>query len=98
LRTSIRKEDALSRYGGEKFAIFLNNCTLQTGIKKSKDICRKIAKTEIITKQRITISIGLTESLKDDTPATIFERANKALYQAKEKGRNRIEYTASTLS
>jgi diguanylate cyclase len=38
---------------------------------------------------QVTISVGLTEFRDGDTPASVFERADRALYQAKQEGRNR---------
>ncbi|NVK24394.1 MAG: diguanylate cyclase [Gammaproteobacteria bacterium] len=93
LRKSLRATDYLARYGGEEFACLL----IDTDIEKIRKPLEKVRKTIeaipfVIKKDRlnITISIGVTELQKNDTKESMFERADKALYQAKSNGRNQV--------
>lgn len=88
----VRNTDALFRYGGEEFVILLRN-TESDGAKLMAERLRKqIAKLKFAAsgeRIRITISAGITSLADDDDAASFFERADTALYTAKQSGRNR---------
>lgn len=94
-RTSIRGDDYIARYGGEEFAIILPGAILKNALKKGRQICTAVADARYATDGngkedmlRITVSIGITEFKRDDTPESVIERADKALYKAKRNGKN----------
>ena len=96
-REFIRSDDFLSRYGGEEFVVVLPGASLRNAIKKSKLICKEIAKTRYALEENkedtiisITVSIGASVHKKGDTVATVIERADKALYAAKQAGKNQV--------
>ena len=96
-REFIRSDDFLARYGGEEFVVVLPGASLRNAVKKGKLICKEIAKARYALEDSkedtiisITISIGASVHKKGDTVATIIERADKALYTAKQAGKNRV--------
>lgn len=101
LKDCIRKSDLACRYGGEEFAVILPD----TDVKKAKAVCERFRKIVAehpfkhnLFQFNITISMGITSynSFMDQSPIEILELADKALYQAKEAGRNQlVEYTPS---
>jgi two-component system cell cycle response regulator len=101
LKDCIRKSDLACRYGGEEFAVILPD----TDVKKAKAVCERFRKIVAghpfkhnLSQFNITISMGITSynSFMDQSPIEILELADKALYQAKEAGRNQlVEYTLS---
>jgi len=101
LKDCIRKSDLACRYGGEEFAVILPD----TDVKKAKAVCERFRKIVAghpfkhnLSQFNITISMGITSynSFMDQSPIEILELADKALYQAKEAGRNQlVEYTPS---
>ena len=90
-------KDIAARFGGEEFVVVLPDTTIEGGIAVSESIRRNIANGRIFnpkTKeeiQRVTISIGVTEFHLSEDINTVIERADEALYRAKEGGRNRVE-------
>ncbi|MDY6791218.1 MAG: GGDEF domain-containing protein [Thermodesulfobacteriota bacterium] len=93
----IRSDDFLARYGGEEFVVVLPGASLRNAAKKGKIICKEIAKARYAlegskedTIISITLSIGASIHKKGDTVETVIERADKALYAAKQSGKNRI--------
>lgn len=90
----LRKNDMLARYGGEEFAVIMP----QTDAEGAKDAAEKIRQTiekiEFLYKKekvRVTVSIGVSQTKEDDkNHQQIFERADIAVYKAKEKGRNQV--------
>ncbi len=91
LKNNIRKYDIVSRFGGEEFVILLPN----TQIKRAKLVCerirREVQNDRELKKYSVTFSGGLTEYKKGDSVKKMQLRADKAVYQAKKKGKNRIE-------
>jgi diguanylate cyclase len=86
-----RTTDFISRFGGEEFIMLLPNTDRQSALVLANQLRQTIEKTGFNangTSVSITISCGVTEFTLDDTEESVFERADQALYQAKELGRN----------
>lgn len=95
IKQSSREYDILCRYGGEEFLIILPETGLSTAITVAERYRQKIAEAVIEIDQqklRLTISIGVTEAQSDETETRdmVIARADEALYQAKEQGRNQV--------
>jgi diguanylate cyclase (GGDEF)-like protein len=92
---TIRSSDALYRYGGEEFVVVLNDTNIAGALLLAKRIRRNVENLCIksLKDVRITLSVGVSSMVEQDTPHSLFERADAALYQAKENGRNQV-YTA----
>lgn len=87
-----RKYDFLARFGGEEFVMLLPNTNKNQAFKIADQLRAVIERTKFNangTSIPITISCGLAEFTGEDTADSAFERADQALYQAKEQGRNR---------
>jgi diguanylate cyclase len=91
----VRSDDFLARYGGEEFVMVLPGASRRNAAKKAKQICKIIHKTRFTLDQdgsqpplALTVSIGVTAFKKGDMTATVLERADQALYQAKKAGKN----------
>ncbi|WP_404355502.1 GGDEF domain-containing protein [Methylotuvimicrobium sp. KM1] len=95
---SLRPRDRIYRYGGEEFLIALPDTGLHQA-EKVMDRLRIRISEQPIREDKIsvtqTVSIGLTEVNSDEDIETAIERADEALYQAKQSGRDRV-ITAAT--
>lgn len=86
----------VARYGGEEFAIIMPHTSKQQAIDISENIRKDMENSRLRRKTdntllgTITISIGLAELQADDDYQSIITRTDKALYQAKESGRNKV--------
>lgn len=98
-----RPGDLIARYGGEEFAILLAETDLAGALLVAEHMMEAVAnsssagpRTAIPLASPLTISIGITacESFDGFTPGQLIETADKALYLAKQNGRNRIESLA----
>jgi diguanylate cyclase (GGDEF)-like protein len=97
LTQQIRPSDLLARYGGEEFALILPD----TSIVEAKLLAERVrvaTETSMFNLDNgvdqdinLTISVGITSWLLGDEINSLLARADKALYQAKENGRNRVE-------
>jgi len=86
-----RETDFVSRFGGEEFTMLLSNTNCEAALVLANKVRRIIEKTGFNYAGKaisITISCGITELKMGDTQETLFVRADKALYEAKKKGRN----------
>lgn len=94
LAKNIRNVDFLARYGGEEFVIILPELGLQEAKKVAEKICKAVQANKLNVDGKavnVTISGGIARVRQDDTSESLFERADTALYLAKERGRNRCE-------
>ncbi len=94
LHDSVRETDLVARYGGEEFVILMPETDAAHAAPVADKLREAIAATEFHfrgTRVPITASCGLAEARSDDDAARLFQRADAALYRAKENGRNRVE-------
>lgn len=89
----IRENDTLVRWGGEEFVIIVLEVDEQNLILFSDKLREKIEDENYGTVGEITVSVGATLFRENDIPDALISRADKALYKAKEKGRNTTVYT-----
>jgi diguanylate cyclase len=93
IQDAIRATDTVFRYGGEEFVVLLNNISPANAEKLAVKVRERVEKDYFIDKElslKVTVSIGLTCLKEGDTEQTLFERADKAMYTSKQKGRNRV--------
>lgn len=92
LQRSAEPGDLVARYGGEEFVMLCANCDNQTITQRAQRIRRELEFTlqPSLDNRPITASFGVTEIQAGDTPETMLRRADRALLQAKESGRNRV--------
>jgi len=92
LKNNLRETDFIARYGGEEFVGLMPETSLAGGYKIAEKIRSSVENLEFHyqgSQVKITISCGISLFIENDTIDTAFNRADKALYQAKDDGRNR---------
>jgi len=93
LRNTLRDGDKVFRYGGEEFIIILNRITENKCLEIAQRILKIISSNTLLYKGKsvnVTISIGATKYVEGDTPESLIARADKALYNSKEQGKNQL--------
>ncbi len=93
LRKTLRDGDKVFRYGGEEFIIILNRIDDAHCKKITSRLLELVRGNKLIYKGeglKVTMSIGATLFNKNDTPDSLIARADKALYRAKENGKNQM--------
>ena len=92
IKTIIRKSDVVARWGGEEFIFLISN----SDIGSAQDIADKLRKlvqdTDFKVVDSVTASFGVSFFKESDDEVSLIDRADKALYQAKKNGRNRVEF------
>jgi diguanylate cyclase (GGDEF)-like protein len=92
LATGLRPQDSLARYGGEEFAVLLPGLGQPQALQVAERLRLAIqangaeGKRDNVT--QITVSIGVATATRDESLAALVQRADEALYRAKESGRN----------
>lgn len=92
----VRPTDLLARFGGEEFIAILQASNLTAARGAAKRMCRSISAVQVVTAEgvilpTITISIGIAEMRTDESMDEFIMRADAALYQAKQNGRDQVE-------
>ena len=89
----IREKKAVAgRWGGEEFLVVCYDSDPEDMHALAENLRTQVAETDFPEAGHFTCSIGMTEIKKDDTPKSAFERVDKALYQAKNTGRNCVMF------
>lgn len=93
LKENIRAEDSVARWGGEEFLILLNNSDLGSGAAVAEKLRRSIDEKVFMfenSKIHITMTFGVSESMKDEKIDEVIKSADNKLYYGKEHGRNLV--------
>jgi len=90
LRRSFRLADQLFRFGGEEFIVVLQPTSRADALRIFERFRRQVETHVFSRVGRVTISIGFTRLVVGDSPSRLIDRADEALYYAKEHGRNRV--------
>ena len=93
IRSTLRPQDTLARFGGEEFIILLPDTSLDDARKAIVRLQRELTKRFFLNnneKVLITFSAGVTDYRGDDSQASVSKRADEAMYAAKQAGKNRV--------
>lgn len=98
LASRMRRTDLLARWGGEEFVLMLPDTSIDMASDLADALRKTIAAFEQLLPARVTVSIGLAQ-LKgtDESIAALLDRADRALYAAKNGGRDQVSTLASLL-
>ncbi|MFH1370438.1 MAG: sensor domain-containing diguanylate cyclase [Planctomycetota bacterium] len=91
IRESIRQIDTAARYGGDEFAIILPNTSLTDATVVAERMVAAVSSSPVVCRKdeiTVSVSIGLGQYGPDSTPDDITSRSDKALYAAKQAGKN----------
>ncbi|TMO03703.1 GGDEF domain-containing protein [Pseudoalteromonas sp. S558] len=88
LCSSIRGTDSVFRFGGDEFAILIEDPEFTTNKVIAERIMRLVRHSSVMLQYKVTTSIGFTLASSKDCENEIFARADKGLYKAKASGRN----------
>jgi diguanylate cyclase (GGDEF)-like protein len=92
LADASRAEDVVCRYGGEEFVLLLPNTTADHAHEFAQRLCAAVARTPFTARRgpvTVTCSIGVADNQNDRPAGEMVDLADKALYAAKQSGRNR---------
>lgn len=94
-KTSVRNVDMVGRYGGEEFLVVLPDADIETSQQIAERIRAHVVSSPINNVEftiNVSVSGGITMFKDDDNIESLIDRADKALYKAKEDGRNRMVF------
>ena len=93
IQPNVRTTDFFGRSGGEEFLLILSETSLVGACSDAERVRQKIEQARLLESDpalRITISIGVTQYRPREEISATLNRADKALYDAKARGRNRV--------
>ena len=93
VKETLRPMDIIARFGGEEFVIILPDAGLDEAITVMTRLQRELTKKFFMYKNQrvlITFSAGVALRVAGEVPSSMIERADKAVYKAKEAGRNLV--------
>lgn len=97
-KSQVRSTDGIFRWGGEEFLVLLYNCVLQDAVLSAEKIRATTSlaslKIDDHTDISVTVSVGVGQLQSNEDSTRFLDRVDKALYAAKNNGRNRTEVTS----
>ncbi len=92
---NLRSADSLGRWGGEEFLAVITNTT-EESLRTTAERGRKLVAASSLESEpdsiQVTVSIGATMARPEDTVESLVKRADRLVYRAKARGRNRVEF------
>ncbi len=102
IKGSVRAEDAVARFGGDEFAVVLPNTPADRAVIVAEKIRRQVTARELVNRAtsevlgRVTVSIGIAAAVHGTTREALLEAADRAMYRAKQDGRNCVRVDAGS--
>ncbi len=93
LQNNVRPFDMVSRLGGEEFTVLMDKIEPEHLLERADKLRLLVEKSEIFEQGKrisVTVSVGATLSVPQDTAASIVKRADSLMYEAKKNGRNKV--------
>lgn len=93
-KQAVRESDVVARWGGEEFLIQLRGCPLEQAMAIAEKLRQSIAQYDFglnDPNMKVSVSLGVAQYQPPESGTAFFARADRALYLAKEKGRDRVE-------
>lgn len=91
VRNGLRESEIAGRWGGEEFLIILPETSLDLAMPVAERLRGSIESHRFSIPERVTVSVGIAAFRPGDTPHELIQRADAALYSAKESGRNCVK-------
>lgn len=98
MRSAIRKSDLIARWGGEEFILLISNTDIDWAVVIAEKLRKLIEDADFKVVDKVTASFGLAFFEGDDTGESLVSHADKALYKAKQGGRNAVEIYNAAMS
>ncbi len=91
VKNNLRTTDSVARWGGEEFAVIASETFFPNAVSLAEKLRKLIADYNFPQAGKVTSSFGVTEYIFFETKEDLIQRTDKALYKAKNNGRNRVE-------
>ena len=92
IRNSIRENDLFARWGGEEFLLLLEDTSIDNAMTRVEQLRHMVDAHTFKDVGHITVSFGLAKNEKGDDMHSLLYRADQALYEAKNAGKNRLQF------
>ncbi|NCB11890.1 MAG: DUF4154 domain-containing protein [Erysipelotrichia bacterium] len=92
MQQNTRDTDISARWGGEEFLILIPNSNLEGALSLANNLKQIIENTDFTTKEKITVSVGVSTFNENLNQEDLLKLADNALYKAKNSGRNKVEF------
>lgn len=90
MNDNLRPQDLLGRWGGEEFLVIANDAKFDNAVTLAQRLCAAVENHQFSAVGKVTVSIGVAQFRPDRSLSQTFAEADKALYQAKNAGRNQV--------
>ena len=93
VKKTLRPTDIVARFGGEEFIVLYSDTALEPAVEITRRLQRELTKRYFLHNNErllITFSAGVAQFKPGETQEQVFARADKAMYQAKLQGKNRV--------
>jgi len=101
VRSPLRPNDLVARFGGEEFAVMLPETSLENAVIIAERLRDRVSRSDPgmlngVQLPHVTISLGVTEFQPGQTLATMISAADLAMYHAKRQGKNRVQIASNS--